>query len=102
MAYIILIFCTFNYYALALMAAAAVFIVLLSRVPIKMYLKSLKVIIVIVIITSILNLFYGQGTPIFQWGIIKVTWAGINNAMPAFAKLRVDLHHFAHRPHRRS
>ena len=87
MAYIILIFCTFNYYALALTAAAAIFIVLLSRVPIKMYLKSLKVIIVIVIITSILNLFYGQGTPIFQWGIIKVTWAGINNAI--FVCLRI-------------
>ena len=80
-AYIILVFCTFNYVSLALMAAVVLMIVILSKVPLKMYLKSLKVIIVIVIITSLLNLFYGTGEPIFQWGFIKVTWAGIHNAV---------------------
>lgn len=80
-AYIILVFCTFNYVSLALMAAVVLMIVILSKVPLKMYLKSLKVIIVIVIITSLLNLFYGTGEPIFQWGFIKVTWAGIHNAI---------------------
>ena len=80
-AYIILIFCTCSYVSLALMAAVVLTIVILSKVPLKMYLKSLKVIIVIVIITSLLNLFYGTGEPIFQWGFIKVTWAGIHNAV---------------------
>ena len=80
-AYIALIFCTFNYYSLAFSAAAVPSIVLMTKVPLKMYLKSLKVIIIIVIITSLLNLFYGQGEPIFQWWIIKVTWAGIHNAI---------------------
>ena len=80
-AYIVLVFCTFNYYALALMGASVFAIVLMTKVPLKMYLKSLKVIIVIVLITSILNLFYGTGEPIFQWWIIKVTWAGIHNAV---------------------
>lgn len=79
--YIVLTFCTFNYVSLALMAAAVLTIILLSRVPLKMYLKSLKVIIVIVIITSLLNLFYGTGEPIFEWWIFKVTWAGIHNAV---------------------
>ena len=79
-AYIVLIFCTFNYYSLALMAVSVLTIVLMSKVPLKMYLKSLKVIIVIVIITSLLNLFYGTGEPIFEWWIIKVTWSGIHNA----------------------
>lgn len=80
-AYIVLVFCTFNFYALALMAASVLTIVLITRVPLKMYLKSLKVIIIIVIITSLLNLFYGTGEPIFQWWIIKVTWEGIRNAV---------------------
>ncbi len=80
-AYIVLVFCTFNFYALGFMALSVLTIILLSRVPLKMYLKSLKVIIVIVIITSLLNLFYGTGEPIFEWGIIKVTWAGIHNAI---------------------
>ncbi|MBQ9680029.1 MAG: energy-coupling factor transporter transmembrane protein EcfT [Ruminococcus sp.] len=80
-AYIALIFCTFNYCSLAFAAVSVLTIVLLSKVPLKMYLKSLKVIIIIVIITSLLNLFYGTGEPIFQWWIIKVTWAGIHNAI---------------------
>lgn len=80
-AYIVLIFCTFNFASLAFLAAIVILIVLLSKVPLKMYLKSLKVIIVIVAITSLLNLFYGTGEPIFQWGFIKVTWDGVKNAI---------------------
>ena len=80
-AFIVLIFCTFNYYALALTAAATLLVVLLSGVPIKMYLKSLKVIIFIVVLTSLLNLFYSGGEPIWQWGFLKVTAEGINRAV---------------------
>ena len=80
-AYIVLVFCSFNFYALGLSAAVVLSIVIMTRVPLKMYLKSLKVIIIIVIITSVLNLFYGTGEPIAQWGIIKITWNGINNAI---------------------
>ena len=80
-AYIVLVFCTFNIYALLFAAVSVLAIILLSKVPLKMYLKSLKVIIIIVVITSLLNLFYGMGEPIFEWWIIKVTWAGIHNAV---------------------
>lgn len=80
-AYITLTFCAFNYYALGAVFFSVVLIVLLSRVPIKMYLKSLKVIIIIVIITSLLNLFYGTGEPIAEWWIFRITWNGINNAI---------------------
>jgi energy-coupling factor transport system permease protein len=78
---IVLTFCTFNFFALGLVFLSVIAVVLISRVPPRMYLKSLKVIIIIVIITSLLNLFYGTGEPIFQWWIIKVTWAGIENAI---------------------
>lgn len=80
-AYITLTFCAFNFYALGVVFAAVIAVVLMSRVPVKMYLKSLKVIIIIVIITSLLNLFYGTGEPIAQWWIFKITWNGINNAI---------------------
>lgn len=86
-AYIALVFCTFNYFALALAVLTVLTVTLLSRVPLKMYLKSLKVIIIIVLLTSVLNLFYGTGEPIFQWWIIKVTWAGIHNAV--FVSVRI-------------
>ena len=37
-AYIILIFCTFNYFSLLLTAAAVLVILALTKVPLKMYL----------------------------------------------------------------
>ncbi|MBQ3416608.1 MAG: energy-coupling factor transporter transmembrane protein EcfT [Ruminococcus sp.] len=79
--FLVFTFITFNYFALGLIAASILMIVLLSKVPLKMYLKSLKVIIIIVVITSVLNLFYGTGEPIFQWHFIKVTYNGIHNAI---------------------
>ena len=80
-AMIVLTFCTFNYFALGLVFIASIAIVLMSKVPFGMYIKSLKVIIMIVIITSVLNLFYGTGDPIAEWWIFRITWNGINNAI---------------------
>lgn len=86
-AFLVIIFCTFNYLSLLLVTMFTVFFVLLSKVPVKFYFKSLKVIIFIVIITSVLNMFYGTGTPLFEWGIIKITLNGINRAI--FVSVRI-------------
>ena len=86
-AFIVLVFCTANYVSLAVLAASVLGIVLLSEVPLRMYFKSLKMIIVIVLITSALNLFYGTGEPIWQWGVLKITLAGINNAVFVSARI---------------
>ena len=80
-AFIVLTFCTFNFYALAVVAALVIAVIFMSSVPLKMYLKSLKAIIIIVLITSLLNLFYGQGEPIFEWCIFRVTLEGVYNAI---------------------
>ncbi len=85
--FITLIFCAFNYAALALTAVVGLLIVFLSGVPFKMYLKSLKVIIFIVVITSLLNLFYSSGEPLWQWGIFKITAEGINRSV--FVTVRI-------------
>ena len=44
-AFLVLVFCTFNYAALALVAASTAAIVAMSGVPAKFYFKSLKIII---------------------------------------------------------
>ena len=80
-AYIVIIFCSFNLFALGLVVLFAITTVILSRVPVKMFLKSLKTIIIIVLITSILNLFYGSGEPLCQWWIFTITLNGIFNAI---------------------
>lgn len=85
--FIVLIFCSFNFYALGLVAAFTFVTVLLSKVPVNMFLKSLKTIILIVLITSVLNLFYGSGEPIFEWWIFSITLNGIFNAI--FVTVRI-------------
>ncbi len=85
--FIVLVFCTTNYFSLLLVVLSVFSVVLLSKVPLRLYFKSLKMIIVIVLITSALNLFYGTGEPIVSWGFIKITLAGINNAI--FVSVRI-------------
>ncbi len=84
---IVLIFCTFNFYALGVVVALVAASVLLSRVPLKLYLKSMKAIIIVILITSILNLFYGTGEVIAQWWIFRITYSGIRNAI--FVAVRI-------------
>ena len=69
LAAIVFIFVAFNFVSMGLVVALVLAGMLLSGVPVKMYLKSIKAILFIVAFTSILNLFYGTGEPIFQWGI---------------------------------
>ncbi len=84
---IVLIFCTFNFAALSVVVALVLSSVLLSRVPLKLYLKSMKAIIIVILITSLLNLFYGTGEVIAQWWIFRITLAGIRNAV--FVAVRI-------------
>ena len=86
-AYIVIIFCTFNYVSLGITTALTVLFLVLSKISPKFYFKSLKVILIIVIFTSLLNLFYGSGEPLWQWWILKITVNGINRAV--FVTVRI-------------
>ncbi len=85
--YIVIIFCTFNYVSLAITTVFTALFLILSRISPVFYFKSLKVILVIVIITSLLNLFYGSGEELWQWWIFKITLNGINRAV--FVTVRI-------------
>lgn len=78
---IVLIFCTFNSFALGVAALLVATSVILSKVPIKLYLKSMKAIIIVILITSLLNLFYGTGDPLWSFWIFKITKDGIENSI---------------------
>lgn len=85
--FIVLIFCTFNFFALGVVGALVVSAVFLSKVPVRLYLKSMKAIIIVILITSLLNLFYGSGEVLASWWIFKVTYEGIRNAI--FVAVRI-------------
>lgn len=86
-AYIVFIFLTANYISLAVTALSVLGVILMSQVSPKLYFKSLKAIIFIVLFTAVLNLFYGTGDPLFQWHFIKITQSGINTSI--FVAVRI-------------
>ena len=49
----------------------------LSGIPLRMLQKSLKPIVLIVAITSLLNMFFIAGRPVFTLWFLTVTWEGI-------------------------
>ncbi len=66
-----------SFYALFIAAAFIIMAFLVSGVSLKFALKGLKPVIYIVIFTMILNIFFAEGTPIYSWGIIKITEEGL-------------------------
>jgi energy-coupling factor transport system permease protein len=83
------IFICKNYISLAIAVAVTLFLVFVSRINLKVVLKGIKPILIIVIFTTLLNLFYGSGEPLVKFWIFKITADGINNAI--FMALRIIL-----------
>ena len=78
-----------NYVSMGLMVLLSICIILISKINLRVIFKGLKPIALIIIFTSLLNLFYGSGEPIVQWWIFKITADGIIKAV--FMALRVLL-----------
>ena len=88
--FIVMIFACKNFFSLALTLIFVVASVFLSAVPVKMYLKSLKPIIPIVIFTAIINTIYTGGeTVLYALGPITFTGEGLMTAF--FMALRIIL-----------
>lgn len=58
--FIVLIFCSKNFVTLGATILMSLLGAVLSKVPLKLYLKSMKPILFIVVFTGVLNLFYGN------------------------------------------
>ena len=86
-AFIVLVFVGQNYPALGIVVVSVLGVMAFSNVPVKLYFKSLRMIIFVVILTAGLNLFYGRGEPLWQFGFMTITEAGITNAV--FIALRI-------------
>ena len=86
--FIVLIFLANNFASMALVLAFLGITVALSRVPLKMILRGLKAIVIIVVFTSVLNLFYVQGGKILvDFWIVHITTKGVYTAL--FMAIRI-------------
>ncbi len=87
--HIVLIFTAGNFFSLGLVVLFTFLGMCVSKVPLKLYVKGLKPILFIVVFTAVLNIFYGTGEPLVQWGWLKITGNGILNAL--FVSVRIVL-----------
>lgn len=79
--FIVALFLVKNYFGYVVVLGFLVFSIAISGVPMSMFLKSLKPLLFIIIFTAVLNLFYGTGEPLWQWGFLKITSDGIHSAI---------------------
>ena len=87
--FIVALFLSKNFISLALVIVALIAIISVSSIPFKTIRKSLKPLLMIIILTALINLFYGTGDPLVQFGIFKITLDGIYKAI--FMSFRISL-----------
>ena len=88
--YIVLCFLCKNVISFALLLLSAITLILLSKIPVKIVLRSIKAIIFIMVFTAILNVFWTKGSEnelIFSWKFISIYTNGLYNA--AFIVVRI-------------
>lgn len=86
-AYIVALFLADGFVSYGLMLLSLAGMVHLSTVKLKTILRGLKPVVIIVIFTAILNIFFTPGNPIFSVWIFKPTWQGLRTAF--FMILRI-------------
>ncbi len=89
-AFIVFIFVSQNAFSLLFCCFAVLFVLLISKVPMKMFLKNLKAIWVVLVFTAVINLFYSNnGTVLLSFWKIEITTGGVYRSV--FMALRIIL-----------
>ena len=80
--YIVALFAFKGIAGLAVITAGLIAVIKLSKVPFKFMVKGLKAIIVLLLITSLFNLFFTSGNEVFfKWGPFQISDTGIVNSV---------------------
>lgn len=82
------IFIYANFAALAVWGVLLLILISLSKIPARLVLRSARPILILIIFTSVLHLFWTPGEVILRAGFIKITDAGV------FTALRISLRLF--------
>ncbi len=86
--YIVCSFLCKNIISFALLAISAVFLVILARIPLKIVFGGIRPVLIILIITSLFNIFWTTGDILlFEWKFIHIYVEGLYSA--AFMVIRI-------------
>ena len=79
--YIVSLFVAVNWVSYGVMFLFLALSIAISRIPLKAILRGMKPLVVILIFTGVLNLFFTQGENVlFSWWKITVYWEGLKQA----------------------
>ena len=87
--YIVAAFLCANFFSFVLLLVSALGLILLSRIPIRVILNSMRALIAVMIFTAVLNVFWTveEGAqpllewPLFEWLVIRVYESGLYRAL---------------------
>ena len=87
---IVFIFLAKNGFALGFAVLSVLLIMLISKIPIKLYIKNMKAILPVLLFTALLNLFYGEGGKVLvSFWKLSITTDGVYRAV--FMAVRITL-----------
>ena len=78
---LVVVFLAQNFYSLAAFAVFVIFAIAISTINPLIYLKTIKRLWPIILISAILNAVYAVGDVVFSWWIIEITQQGIYRAI---------------------
>ena len=87
--YIVALFLCKQVVSYALVIAVLAGAVAISHVGLKSIVRGMRPVLIIVILTAVLNLFYTPGQELWRWGFLRITVEGIWAAV--FMVLRITL-----------
>lgn len=85
--FIVELFIVNNFYGFALATATMFIIIKVSKVQLKFIFKGLKPIFIIIIFTFVINVFMVDGTVLFNWKFITISYEGLYRAFFMAARL---------------
>ena len=85
--YIVALFLANSFVGYGIMIAVTAGFIALSKVPPKSMFRGLKSVVLIIVLTAVLNVFYTEGTVLVQVWKLKITYEGIIKAV--FMVLRI-------------
>ena len=86
---LIFIFLCKNFVSMGVLTAFILICAFITKIPLKIYLKNIKVILPVVIFTALINLFYsgGEGEVLLEWWKLTITTDGVTRAL--FMAIRI-------------
>ena len=85
--FIVFVFLAKNTFALIFAGVSVLAVMLISRVPLRLYLKNIKAILPVLIFTAIINVFYGEGETLIRLWKLTITTGGVYRALFMAARI---------------